>query len=190
MRRTRCRRPMARSGWSRRCSARTSHRISGRRRSRASWPANSARRRFWRAGRGCSIDLNRGADDPTLVMKLSDGSIIPGNARIDAAEIAQADRAFHAPYHAAIAQEIAAMRASGLVPAIVSMHSFTPVWKGPAAPLGDRHPVGPRRPAGAAPDRRVRRGPASWSATTSPIPASWRMTASIATARCWACRMC
>src|SRR5712671_6479716 len=24
------------------------------------------------------IDLNRGADDPTLVMKLSDGSIIPG----------------------------------------------------------------------------------------------------------------
>src|ERR1700744_4953468 len=25
------------------------------------------------------IDLNRGADDPTLVMKLSDGSIIPGN---------------------------------------------------------------------------------------------------------------
>ncbi len=26
------------------------------------------------------IDLNRGADDPTLVMKLSDGSIIPGNS--------------------------------------------------------------------------------------------------------------
>src|SRR5438445_10838064 len=24
------------------------------------------------------IDLNRGADDPTIVMKLSDGSIIPG----------------------------------------------------------------------------------------------------------------
>ena len=25
------------------------------------------------------VDLNRGADDPTVVMKLSDGRIIPGN---------------------------------------------------------------------------------------------------------------
>ena len=33
------------------------------------------------------IDPNRGADDPTLVMRLSDGAIVPGNARIDAAEI-------------------------------------------------------------------------------------------------------
>ena len=35
------------------------------------------------------IDLNRGADDPTLVMKLSDGSIIPGNREADAAEVAR-----------------------------------------------------------------------------------------------------
>jgi predicted N-formylglutamate amidohydrolase len=35
------------------------------------------------------IDPNRGADDPTLVMRLSDGAIIPGNARIDDAEIAR-----------------------------------------------------------------------------------------------------
>ncbi len=34
------------------------------------------------------IDLNRGEDDPTLVMKLSDGSIVPGNRHADAAEIA------------------------------------------------------------------------------------------------------
>ena len=27
------------------------------------------------------IDLNRGADDPTLVMQLSDGSIIPGRSQ-------------------------------------------------------------------------------------------------------------
>src|ERR1700759_5715682 len=48
------------------------------------------------------IDLNRGADDPTIVMKLSDGSIIPGNAHADAAEVARRIAAFHAPYHAAI----------------------------------------------------------------------------------------
>src|SRR6056297_3001143 len=33
------------------------------------------------------IDPNRGGDDPTLVMKISDGSIIPGNRRADAVEV-------------------------------------------------------------------------------------------------------
>ena len=76
------------------------------------------------------IDLNRGEDDPTLIMKLSDGSVIPGNARIGEAEIAERIARFHAPYHAAIAGEIAVMRAAGTVPVLVSLHSFTPVWKG------------------------------------------------------------
>ncbi len=76
------------------------------------------------------IDLNRGEDDPTLVMKLSDGSLIPGNARIDDSETARRIAKFHAPYHTAIAAEIAAMRAGSAVPVVVSMHSFTPVWKG------------------------------------------------------------
>ncbi|HEY4943077.1 MAG TPA: DUF1244 domain-containing protein [Rhizomicrobium sp.] len=76
------------------------------------------------------VDLNRGEDDPTLVMKLSDGSLIPDNARIDAAETARRIARFHAPYHAAIAGQIAAMRGAGSVPVLVSMHSFTPVWKG------------------------------------------------------------
>ena len=73
------------------------------------------------------VDLNRGADDPTLVMKLSDGSIIPGNARADADEIGKRIADYHVPYHDAIAAALDAMDA---VPAIVSMHSFTPVWKG------------------------------------------------------------
>jgi predicted N-formylglutamate amidohydrolase len=80
------------------------------------------------------IDLNRGADDPTLIMKLSDGRIIPGNARVDAAETAHRLERFHAPYHAAIAAEIAGAWAGGLVPLLFSMHSFTPVWKGARRP--------------------------------------------------------
>jgi predicted N-formylglutamate amidohydrolase len=72
------------------------------------------------------VDLNRGEDDPTLVMKLSDGSLIPGNARISEAEFAQRIADFHAPYHAAIAAQVDRL---GL-PVIVSVHSFTPVWKG------------------------------------------------------------
>jgi len=77
------------------------------------------------------IDLNRGADDPTIVMKLSDGSIIPGNARADAAEVARRIAAFHAPYHAAIA---AALDGMGPDAVVISIHSFTPAWKGRPRP--------------------------------------------------------
>ena len=76
------------------------------------------------------IDLNRGPDDPTLVMKLSDGSIIPGNRAVDAAELTRRIAQFHAPYHNAIAAEIA----RGQPQALISLHSFTPVWKGTPRP--------------------------------------------------------
>jgi predicted N-formylglutamate amidohydrolase len=76
------------------------------------------------------IDLNRGADDPTLVMKLSDGSLIPGNASADAAEVQKRIRDFHAPYHAAITREIDRLGA----PVLLSFHSFTPAWKGHPRP--------------------------------------------------------
>lgn len=80
------------------------------------------------------IDPNRGADDPTLVMRISDGAIIPGNARIDEAEIENRRARYWRPYRDAVAAEIEAMLASGIVPAIVSLHSFTPVWKGVPRP--------------------------------------------------------
>ncbi|MFT3811681.1 MAG: N-formylglutamate amidohydrolase [Micropepsaceae bacterium] len=80
------------------------------------------------------VNLNRGPDDPTLVMKISDGALIPGNARADAAEIAHRIAAFHAPYHAAIEAEIVAAMAAGFAPSLVSMHSFTPVWRGDPRP--------------------------------------------------------
>jgi len=77
------------------------------------------------------IDLNRGADDPTIVMKLSDGSIIPGNRDADAAEVARRVAAYHAPYHAAITAELDQLGASAVV---ISLHSFTPAWKGRPRP--------------------------------------------------------
>ena len=72
------------------------------------------------------IDLNRGPDDPTLVMKLSDGSIIPGNACAGAAEAGRRIAQFHAPYHAAIARELDRIGPGAV---LVSLHSFTPSWK-------------------------------------------------------------
>ena len=79
------------------------------------------------------IDLNRGEDDPTIVMKLSDGAIVPGNRDVDACkdkgEFERRIALFHAPYHAAIERLIARARARDIVPVIVSVHSFTPRWR-------------------------------------------------------------
>ncbi|MEO0497645.1 MAG: N-formylglutamate amidohydrolase [Pseudomonadota bacterium] len=80
------------------------------------------------------IDPNRGADDPTLIMRLSDGQIVPGNHPITPAEKRSRIERFHAPYHDAIAKQIEAFETAGITPALFSVHSFTPVWKGAHRP--------------------------------------------------------
>ena len=75
------------------------------------------------------IDPNRGLDDPTLVMRISDGAIVPGNARADVREIARRSAQFWAPYRATIESTLEAMLATGEPPAIVSIHSFTDVMR-------------------------------------------------------------
>jgi predicted N-formylglutamate amidohydrolase len=80
------------------------------------------------------IDANRGEDDPTLVMRLSDGRVIPGNAHIDGDEIAVRRKLFWQPYRDAIGEMIAAMSAQGPVPAVISLHTFTPMWRGVPRP--------------------------------------------------------
>ena len=67
------------------------------------------------------IDPNRGMDDPTLIMRLSDGAVVPGNRRTSTRPSAQRRIArFHRPYHGAIAAEIEAMLSAGVMPLIVS----------------------------------------------------------------------
>ncbi len=80
------------------------------------------------------IDPNRGPDDPTLIMRLSDGAIIPGNRHLDAAERERRTRLYYAPYHRAIEDTIERCLATGVAPAIVSIHSFTEAWKGVRRP--------------------------------------------------------
>lgn len=94
------------------------------------------------------IDPNRGADDPTLVMRLSDGAIVPGNAAADEAEIARRLETFWRPYRDAVAARLDAMTAAGPLPALVSLHSFTPAWKGRARPweIGVLWDADPRLP--------------------------------------------
>ncbi|HSB59637.1 MAG TPA: N-formylglutamate amidohydrolase [Methyloceanibacter sp.] len=75
------------------------------------------------------IDPNRGRDDPTLVMQISDGRIVPGNAALDEAEIEARIARFYAPYHLAIEGAIDAGVAAGMPPVLLAIHSFTQAWK-------------------------------------------------------------
>jgi predicted N-formylglutamate amidohydrolase len=80
------------------------------------------------------IDPNRGRDDPTLVMRLSDGAVVPGNARIGAEEVERRLRRFYDPYDDAIRAAVERSLRAGVPPAIVSLHSYTPVWRGAPRP--------------------------------------------------------
>lgn len=80
------------------------------------------------------IDPNRGDDDPTLIMRLSDGAIVPGNRHLDDAERAHRVARYYRPYHDAISQVVDACVASSSAPALLSIHSFTESWKGVSRP--------------------------------------------------------
>ncbi|HEY8564103.1 MAG TPA: N-formylglutamate amidohydrolase [Beijerinckiaceae bacterium] len=76
------------------------------------------------------IDPNRGRDDPTLVMRLSDGAVVPRNARVDDAEVQARIARFYDPYDAAIAAAVTRALLADEPPMVVAVHSFTPVWRG------------------------------------------------------------
>jgi predicted N-formylglutamate amidohydrolase len=80
------------------------------------------------------IDCNRDPGDPTSMPAVSDGVAVPGNR--DLTEVARAARraACFVPYHAAITARLDALLAAGTVPALLSIHSFTPVMAGMARP--------------------------------------------------------
>jgi predicted N-formylglutamate amidohydrolase len=72
------------------------------------------------------IDPNRGEGDPTLIMQLYDGTIIPGNRGISDLDADERMRRCHRPYHEAVSR-LAAGRAA---PVLVSVHSYTPQLRG------------------------------------------------------------
>ncbi len=72
------------------------------------------------------IDPNRGEFDPTLVMRLYDGTIIPANRHLTAEGIEERLDRLYRPYHAAYAR-LADRRPDTV---ILAIHSFTPVLKG------------------------------------------------------------
>ncbi len=76
------------------------------------------------------IDPNRGEDDPTVIMGLSDGAIVPGNYPMTQTERQRRLDLYYRPYHRAIDAAINQAAGTGVIPAIFSIHSFTQMWRG------------------------------------------------------------
>lgn len=79
-------------------------------------------------------DCNRDADDPTFIVEVSEDTVISGNRGLSVEEVAARVDACYWPYHRAVEAVRQSMMARGPVPAVVSVHSFTPVFKGRERP--------------------------------------------------------
>lgn len=80
------------------------------------------------------IDCNRPVDAPDLVPEISETTEIPGNRGLSAAQRAERIAMSHAPFHAALDRLIEDRARRGQETAVVTIHSFTPVYKGVARP--------------------------------------------------------
>ena len=76
------------------------------------------------------IDCNRQLMDPGAFLEYGDGIVVPGNRNLSQADKDARADAIYWPYHNAIEDQIARLRAVGPAPAFVSIHSFTPVLNG------------------------------------------------------------
>ena len=91
------------------------------------------------------IDPNRYPGHESSILERADGVVVPGNQGLDEAERARREAAFFRPYHDALAQCLAALQRRGPPPALLSIHSFTPMLEGERRPweigvLWDRDP--------------------------------------------------
>jgi predicted N-formylglutamate amidohydrolase len=81
-----------------------------------------------------AIDCNRPLDAPDLIPEISETTLIPGNAALTeedrARRIALSWQPFHEKIEALVEERVAAGRETWLV----SIHSFTPVYKGVSRP--------------------------------------------------------
>lgn len=75
-------------------------------------------------------DLNRAPDHPGAMPARSEVFDIPGNQGLTAADRLARTRALYLPFHETLRAEIARLVALGRRPALIAVHSFTPVFHG------------------------------------------------------------
>jgi predicted N-formylglutamate amidohydrolase len=91
------------------------------------------------------VDCNRAPEDPTSIVANSDGVPVPGNQKVSESDRAERLRSVFEPYHRAIELRLDEFRRREVIPAFISMHSFTPVMGSEPRPwnigvLWDRDP--------------------------------------------------
>ncbi|MGB0749877.1 MAG: N-formylglutamate amidohydrolase [Magnetospiraceae bacterium] len=88
------------------------------------------------------IDLNRRLEAPSLIVAETDGFFVPGNRDLSDSEKQDRIARFHVPFHATIAHRMTAHQPDLLL----TIHSFTPVFKGysRAVEIGIVHDDDPR----------------------------------------------
>jgi predicted N-formylglutamate amidohydrolase len=80
------------------------------------------------------VDCNRQLDHPTSIASESDGVRIPANIAVTEAEARRRAEAIFWPYHRKIGAGLAGFAVRGVLPAIVSVHSFTATLGGRKRP--------------------------------------------------------
>jgi predicted N-formylglutamate amidohydrolase len=76
------------------------------------------------------IDCNRVPGSPQSIAEVSDGVRVPGNCGLAPQDAARRRRELFDPYHRAVDAAIARFGDMGRVPAVISIHSCTPVMGG------------------------------------------------------------
>lgn len=80
------------------------------------------------------IDCNRALDAPDLVPELCETTVIPANRSLDPRQREERIALSHRPFHAQIERLITTRMKRGLPSWLVTIHSFTPVYRGVARP--------------------------------------------------------
>lgn len=80
------------------------------------------------------IDCNRPLDAPDLIPAMSETTVVPGNRDLSAEERQRRVALAHAPFHCAIDDLLDTRAKAGLETRLVSVHSFTPIYKGVPRP--------------------------------------------------------
>ncbi len=80
------------------------------------------------------VDCNRDEAAPDLIPRISERTEIPGNAGVGGNERADRIANYHRPFHDAVERVIEGRRARGMETVLVTVHSFTPVYKDVARP--------------------------------------------------------
>ena len=80
------------------------------------------------------VDCNRQLLDPGAYLEYGDGIVIPGNRNLRPEQKTLRADSVYWPYHEAIAEELVRLQFYGTPPAVLAIHSFTPVLNGVSRP--------------------------------------------------------